>query len=125
MYPMEFCRIQKEKAKRKARELMNLVALPETLINRYPGKLSRGEQQRVAIGRALTMERHLLLADESTGNLDRENSDNIISMLLNLAHEQKKCVLVVTHDLAVMQSADAVFHIMDGTLTKLEGVSFG
>lgn len=86
--------------------------------NRYPDELSGGEQQRVAIARGLTMDRRLLLADEPTGNLDSENSDNIIDLLLRLAHEENRCVIVVTHDLTVMDRADVVYRISDGLLQR-------
>lgn len=86
--------------------------------NNYPHELSGGEQQRVAIARGLTMDRRLLLADEPTGNLDSENSDNIIDLLLRLAHEENRCVIVVTHDLTVMDRADVVYRISDGLLQR-------
>ena len=85
---------------------------------RYPQELSGGEQQRVAIARGLTMDRRLLLADEPTGNLDSENSDNIIDLLLKLAHDENRCVIVVTHDLSVMDRADVVYRINDGLLER-------
>lgn len=123
MYPMELCHVEKEKAIADAKELAKLVSLPENLLDRYPGKISGGEQQRVAVARALTMDRRLLLADEPTGNLDNENSNNIISLLTKLAHEKNKCVVVVTHDITVMNSADVVYLISDGTLNKYDSMS--
>ena len=62
--------------------------------------------------------RRLLLADEPTGNLDSENSDNIIDLLLKLAHDENRCVIVVTHDLSVMDRADVVYRINDGLLER-------
>lgn len=87
-------------------------------MDRYPTHISGGEQQRVAIARALTMDRRLLLADEPTGNLDSENSDVIIQLLMRLAHEENRCVIVVTHDLSVMDRADIVYRINDGKLEQ-------
>ena len=101
--------------------LLSLMAgldLPDELLDRYPTHISGGEQQRVAIARGLTMDRRLLLADEPTGNLDSENSDNIIDLLLRLAHEENRCVIVVTHDLTVMDRADVVYRISDGLLQR-------
>ena len=92
--------------------------MPDELLDRYPTHISGGEQQRVAIARGLTMDRRLLLADEPTGNLDSENSDNIIDLLLRLAHEENRCVIVVTHDLTVMDRADVVYRISDGLLQR-------
>lgn len=118
VYPMELCHIPAKEAEQQARTLAARVSLPEELLNRYPTHISGGEQQRVAIARGLTMDRRLLLADEPTGNLDSENSDNIIDLLLQLAHEENRCVIVVTHDLSVMDRADVVYRINDGLLEK-------
>ena len=117
-YPMELCRVEAQEAECQARELARRVSLPDELLDRYPTHISGGEQQRVAIARGLTMDRRLLLADEPTGNLDSENSDNIIDLLLRLAHEENRCVIVVTHDLTVMDRADVVYRISDGLLQQ-------
>lgn len=118
MYPMELCRVEKKTALAEAKRLAEKVSLPSGLLNRYPTHISGGEQQRVAIARALTMERRLLLADEPTGNLDSENSDIIIDLLTRLAHEENHCVIVVTHDLSVMDRADVVYRLNDGKLER-------
>jgi len=120
MYPMELCNVAKDKAKQDAIELAKLVSLPESLLDRYPGRISGGEQQRVAIARALAMDRRLIIADEPTGNLDSENSSIIISLLLKLAHEHNKCVIIATHDLSVMESADVIYKIADGKLSLMQ-----
>jgi putative ABC transport system ATP-binding protein len=78
--------------------------------------LSGGEQQRVAVARAMSMDTKLLLADEPTGNLDTENSRRIIDLLLNLAHEDGYCVIVVTHDLDIAARADLVYRMRDGQI---------
>ena len=119
MYPMELCHVSRKKARSDARELAKLALLPESLLDRYPGQLSGGEQQRVAIARALAMERRLMLADEPTGNLDTENSDRIMDLLAELAHEQNRCIIVVTHDMAAMEKADVVYRMVDGILKRL------
>jgi len=118
MYPMELCQIDKNKALADAKSLAEKVSLPEGLLNRYPGKISGGEQQRVAIARALAMDRRLLLADEPTGSLDGENSDLIMDLLIHLAHDENRCVIVVTHDLLVMERADEVFRLSDNKLQR-------
>jgi len=120
MYPMELCHVNKAKARQDAIELAKLVSLPETLLDRYPRRISGGEQQRVAIARALAMDRRLIVADEPTGNLDSENSSIIISLLMRLAHEHNKCVIIATHDLSVMESADIIYRISDGKLAPLQ-----
>ncbi len=121
MYPMELCHVNKVDAIRDAKALAQKVSLPESLFDRYPSKISGGEQQRVAIARALAMGRKLILADEPTGNLDSENSDIIMNLLTDLAHHENRCVIVVTHDLTAMQRADVVFTMVDGRLVPLEG----
>ena len=118
LYPMELCGLDRAQARQEAKHLAQKVSLPEELLDRYPSRISGGEQQRVAIARGLTMDRRLLLADAPTGNLDSENSDIIIDLLRQLAHEENRCVIVVTHDLTVMDRADEVYRLSDGKLTK-------
>ena len=115
---MELCHIPDKDATEIAIELASKVSLNSELLHRYPSKISGGEQQRVAVARALTMERKLLLADEPTGNLDTENTEIIISLLQELAHESNKCVIVVTHDLDVISKADIVYKINNGEITQ-------
>ena len=111
MYPMELAHINGEKAKAEAKTLAAKVALPENL-------LDGGEQQRVAVARGLSLNRRLLLADEPTGNLDSENSNGVIDLLLDLAHNDNKCIVVVTHDPLVTERADTVYKINDGVVTE-------
>lgn len=79
--------------------------------------MSGGEQQRVAVARALSSGAKILLGDEPTGNLDGENSRNVVSILKQLAHESGYCVIIVTHDLAIAEIADKVYRMDDGVLT--------
>lgn len=83
----------------------------------YPMELCHVDAKE-ARQQALALARRLLLADEPTGNLDSENSDNIIDLLLKLAHDENRCVIVVTHDLSVMDRADVVYRINDGLLER-------
>lgn len=101
----------------KARQALSRVGLREHVDHR-PSELSGGQQQRVSIARAIITEPSIVLADEPTGNLDSENSDNIIDLLLKLAHDENRCVIVVTHDLSVMDRADVVYRINDGLLER-------
>jgi putative ABC transport system ATP-binding protein len=78
--------------------------------------LSGGQQQRVAIARALGTPAKMILADEPTGNLDTENSRNVIGLLKRLSHEQGYCVVVVTHDALVAEQADVQLTMQDGRL---------
>lgn len=87
-----------------------------------PNRLSGGQQQRVAIGRALITRPAILLADEPTGNLDEENTKNIISIFRRLAHELGYCIIVVTHDNEIAAISDAVWKMTDGELVHYEAV---
>lgn len=117
-YPLELRRVKEAQAQKTAREYLRRVGLDAGYEKRFPPMLSGGEQQRVAIARALTSGAGIILADEPTGNLDVENSRNIISILRGLAHEQGRCVIVVTHDPAVAAQSDVIFRMTDGTLTR-------
>ena len=116
MYPMELRGMKPAAAKKRAAELIGKVGLPETALDRFPAMLSGGEQQRVAIARALGMETKVLLADEPTGNLDSKNSENIFSILKDLAHEDGYCVVIVTHDGELGKRADETLRLQDGSL---------
>lgn len=113
-YPLYIRRISKKRAGEIAKEKLRQVGLQESQFRRRPNMLSGGEQQRVAIARALAAGSGIILADEPTGNLDSENSQNIINILQQLAHEEKRCVIVVTHDPAVAEAADVVLKMQDG-----------
>jgi putative ABC transport system ATP-binding protein/lipoprotein-releasing system ATP-binding protein len=85
-------------------------------LHHLPAELSGGEQQRVAIARALTNDPDIIFADEPTGNLDSKTGDAIIDLLLTLARERKKTLLVVTHDTRLAALGDRELHIADGVL---------
>lgn len=123
MYPMELCKVGKEEAFSQSRLLAQKVFLPEELLHKYPERISGGEKQRVAIARALAMDRRLLLADEPTGNLDEENTKGVVELLKKLAHEENRCVIIVTHDLEVMEEADEVYHMKKGHLERSQRFS--
>ena len=116
MYPMELRGIKPAVAKKRAAELVQKVGLPETVLDRFPAMLSGGEQQRVAVARALGMETKVLLADEPTGNLDSKNSEYVYGILESLAHEDGYCVIIVTHDDEIGKQADETIRIHDGEL---------
>lgn len=118
-YPMELRGFNGKKARDRARELVERVALPESVLDRFPSMLSGGEQQRVGIARAMSMNSSLLLADEPTGNLDEENSVNIIDILVKLAHVNGYCVIIATHDLSILPKMDVVFRMNSGVLHRM------
>lgn len=76
--------------------------------------LSGGEQQRVGIARALSHDPNLLLADEPSGNLDRETERDVMKILTNLAHVQDKCVIIVTHSQKITRCADEIWGLNKG-----------
>ena len=118
MYPMELRKVPKKEAKARAEKYLKEVEIPENCWYRFPVTLSGGEQQRVAIARALASETHLILADEPTGNLDAENSDKIIELLKTLAKEHDYCVIIVTHDVDVMDKLDVIYRMQNGILVE-------
>lgn len=120
MYPMELRGMKTREAKKRAKEMIAEVGLPDTTYKRYPAMLSGGEQQRVAIARALASGTRVILGDEPTGNLDTENSGKIIEILQRLAHEQGYCVIVVTHDMEIAKRADHLITMHDGEATHSE-----
>lgn len=87
-------------------------------LSHLPNQLSGGQQQRVSIGRALMNHPALLLADEPTGNLDSENSKQIISLLRKFNKENDQTVIIITHDERIALSADRVITIEDGKITR-------
>ena len=95
--------------------ILRAVGLSERM-QHLPAELSGGEQQRVAIARALCNDPEMVFADEPTGNLDSKTGDAIIDLLLNLARERNKTLLVVTHDARLAERGDRTLHIADGVL---------
>jgi len=85
-------------------------------LQHLPAELSGGEQQRVAIARALVNDPAIVFADEPTGNLDSKTGDAIMDLLLSLARERKKTLLVVTHDARLAALGDRQLHMVDGVL---------
>ena len=119
-YLLESSGIKREKAEARAAELLEIVGIDEDKHKRYPANLSGGEQQRVAIARALSNGAKLILADEPTGNLDEANSEAVIGILKNLAHNEGYCVIVVTHNPDVAAVSDVVFKLSYGGIKQVE-----
>lgn len=106
---------EQAKLKEAAMELLNKVGLSER-ITHFPSQLSGGEQQRVAIVRALINSPRLLLCDEPTGNLDSKTGGEIISLIKKINLENRMTVILVTHNLELAKLADKVYHLEDGVL---------
>ena len=90
----------------------------DNLINKYPDQLSGGQKQRVAIARALYTNPEIILADEPTAALDSAKVKEVGSLLANLAHDQNKAILVVTHDVRLEKFADEIYQLDDGNLIR-------
>lgn len=99
-------------------ELLAVLNLRERR-NHLPSQLSGGQQQRVAIGRALITRPSLILADEPTGNLDSQNSREVIALLKSASKKYEQTILMITHNRAIAQTADRVLHVSDGQLMDL------
>lgn len=97
--------------RKKALELLNSVGLNEEQGNRRVLKLSGGEQQRIAIARSLSYNPEIILADEPTGNLDKDTEDEIMKIFKDLAHKENKCVIIVTHSKNIADNVDVVFEL--------------
>ena len=109
--------IKDKKAKKEAAyRLLNKVGIDRETANRKILKLSGGEQQRVGIARALSHNPDVIIADEPTGNLDAETEKAVLEILVRLAHEENKCVIIVTHSESVTAIADEVIGIRAGLL---------
>lgn len=90
----------------------------ENRLNHLPSELSGGQQQRVAIARALLNKPSIVLADEPTGNLDSENSKEIIEMIKYSVKKYNQTAIVITHDLSIAENADRIIKIKDGKIVK-------
>ena len=118
-FPMELRGVSPKEAKPRAQQLLEGVGITKEQMERFPSKLSGGEQQRVAIARSLASSAKIMLADEPTGNLDSANTQNIMEILCSLAHDKGYCVVIVTHDMEVAEMADVQLRMRDGKLQAL------
>ena len=102
-----------------AYRLLDKIGIDKETADRKILKLSGGEQQRIGIARALAHDPDIIIADEPTGNLDNETEADIMEILANLAHNQDKCVIIVTHSKKVSSYADDIYGIADGKLVPV------
>ena len=102
--------------KKKATKILSLVNLSKRLYH-FPSELSGGEQQRVAVARALITEPDLILADEPTGSLDRKTANEIFSIFLKIK-SKKRAILYATHNRELSNRADYKLNILDGNITR-------
>ena len=92
----------------------------EERANNFPSQLSGGEQQRVSIARAIAKNPELLLCDEPTGALDSNTGKNILKLLHDFCKNEKKTIIIVTHNAAIKEIADQVIYIKNGSIDKIE-----
>jgi lipoprotein-releasing system ATP-binding protein len=118
--PLVIGGLSQRKAMLKAQELLERVGLGARLVHR-PGELSGGEQQRVAVARALAADPKVVLADEPTGNLDVETGREIQNLLVELNKSQKNTLIVATHSQELAQCLDVTLEMLPGGELKVRG----
>ncbi len=114
----------KEERAKKISSLLEMVHLSSKLSVK-PKTLSGGEQQRIAICRALINDPEIILADEPTGNLDSKTGQEIMGFLRNLNSEKRTTIVVVTHDLEVAKKTDKIIYFRDGRILREEQINVG
>jgi putative ABC transport system ATP-binding protein len=120
--PLLLTKLSKAERRQHVEAALSIVGLADRM-NHYPRQLSGGQEQRVAIARAIVADPSFLLCDEPTGDLDRKSADEILDLLTRLSKEHDKTILMVTHDPAAAECAQAVLHLNKGVL--VEGVAAG
>lgn len=118
--PLSFRGIPVRKRLEVADRMLDLVKLSGHK-KHLPSQMSGGQQQRVGVARALAVDPEIIFADEPTGNLDSHTSREVMELMRQVVYEQKKTLVMVTHDNGLASYADRVFHISDGKIVKIEG----
>ena len=98
-------------------DMLKFIGLEERM-NHYPNEISGGERQRVAVMRAMVNNPCIILADEPTGNLDRDNSQKMLKLMVKLKVKYKQTFIIATHDQSILDIADRVLYLKDGKITK-------
>lgn len=113
--PLVFRGIPRREREKKARQMLEAVGLKKHM-NHKPAQLSGGQQQRVGIARAFVSKPPVIFADEPTGNLDSRTTEEIIDLMLDMTHQYKQTLVLVTHDHQVATYADRIIYILDGNI---------
>ncbi len=117
MLPLMFKNVSEEERKERSEKMLARVGM-QARMEHLPKELSGGEQQRVAIARALVVEPEVILADEPTGNIDYKSGLEIMKLFDRLHKEEKRTIIVVTHERFVAQYAERIIQLQDGTILK-------
>lgn len=117
--PLSFRGEKRESRLKKADAMLELVNLGKHK-KHLPNQMSGGQQQRVGVARALVVDPKIIFADEPTGNLDSHTSKEVMELMQKVVREQKKTLVMVTHDDHLASYADRIFHIIDGEIVKIE-----
>lgn len=117
--PLAFRGIPRDIRLKKADKMLDLVNLKKHK-KHLPNQMSGGQQQRVGVARALVVDPKIIFADEPTGNLDSHTSEEVMELMQKVVREQKKTLVMVTHDEHLANYADRIFHIRDGKILKIE-----
>ncbi len=117
--PLSFRGEARSSRLKKADKMLELVNLKKHK-KHMPNQMSGGQQQRVGVARALVVDPKIIFADEPTGNLDSHTSEEVMHLMQQVVREQKKTLVMVTHDNHLATYADRIFHIIDGNIVKIE-----
>ncbi|MGI6012094.1 MAG: ABC transporter ATP-binding protein [Ruminococcus sp.] len=117
--PLSFRGVPRKVRMVRAARLLQTVGLSEHMFHK-PSQMSGGQQQRVGVARALVVDPAIIFADEPTGNLDSATSAEVMELMQKVVREQKKTLVMVTHDNHLAGFADRTFHIIDGKIVKIE-----
>lgn len=117
--PLTFQGMDKKTREKKAEEMLELVGLTRHKYHR-PNQMSGGQQQRVGVARALVVNPEIIFADEPTGNLDSNTSEEVMNLMKRIVREKNQTLVMVTHDNHLATYADVVLHIKDGKMIQME-----
>jgi len=117
--PLTLADLSEKESIKKAEDMLKLVGLGDRMDHR-PSEMSGGEQQRVAVARALINDPKIVLADEPTGNLDTTTGGEIVQLMKRLNKEKGQSFVVVTHDPAIAETADQILYLKDGMIQKMK-----
>ena len=113
--PLQISGQKKKEIRHKVHEIINKVGLENRQKN-YPGQLSGGEKQRVSIARALVKDPIVILADEPTGNLDKQNSKNVVQIIKDLVNHYNISFIIATHNLSIIKKFDKIVKLSEGKI---------